>query len=58
MESMKYEEEIMKDEGIEEGVRDLRDRTKGLALRVVKLYSDLPKSTEAQVIARVAYHPG
>jgi len=58
MESMKYEEESMKDEGIEAGVRDLRDRTKGLALRVVKLYSDLPKSTEAQVIGKQVLRSG
>jgi len=31
---------------------DLRTRTKSLALRVIKMYSKLPKSTEAQVIGR------
>ena len=30
----------------------LRDRTKNFALRVVKLYSALPKSVEAQVMGK------
>ena len=32
--------------------RDLRKRTKLLALRIIKLYASLPKSTEAQVIGK------
>ena len=38
--------EMQKDE------RDLRDRTKDLALRVVKMFSSLPKTTEAQVLGK------
>ena len=41
----------MKDEGV--GRReDLKTRTKGFALRVIRLYGALPKRTEAQVIGR------
>jgi hypothetical protein len=29
---------------------DLRDRTMDFALRVVRMFSELPKSTEAQVL--------
>ncbi len=38
--------------GHESGNRgsNLRDRTKAFAVRVVRLYSSLPKTTEAQVI--------
>ena len=32
--------------------RDLRIRTKAYALRVIRLYGSLPKTTEAQVIGR------
>jgi len=31
---------------------DLRIRTKGFALRIIRLYSALPKTTEAQVIGK------
>jgi len=31
---------------------DLRTRTKAFALRIIRLYSALPKTTEAQVIGR------
>ncbi len=31
---------------------DLRKRTKHFALRIIKLYSALPKTTEAQVIGK------
>lgn len=37
---------------VEEGERDLRERTKEFALRVVKMYSDLAKTTEAQVLGK------
>ena len=30
----------------------LKDRTKALALQIIKLYQDLPKTTEAQVIGK------
>lgn len=56
---MKYEEgetEVLKVE--EEVVRDLRERTKDFALRVVKMYSALPKSIEAQVIGKQVLRSG
>jgi|LakMenEpi03Aug12_release.lakeMendotaPanAssembly.Ray.scaffolds.fasta_scaffold14540_6 four helix bundle protein len=37
---------------------DLRLRTKAFALRVIRLYSALPKSTEAQVIGRQLLRSG
>ncbi len=43
----------MKDEPI-----DLKIRTKQFALRVIKLYSSLPKSTEAQVIGKQVLRSG
>jgi hypothetical protein len=33
-----------------ESQKDLRDRTKAFALRVVRMFSALPKTTEAQVL--------
>jgi len=42
----------------EEPVRDLRERTKGFAIRIVKMYSALPKSTEAQVIGKQILRSG
>lgn len=44
---MKDEVRMQKDE-----VVDLRVRTKKFALRVIRMYSALPKSTEAQVIGK------
>jgi len=38
--------------------RDLRERTTEFALRVVRLYSALPKSIEAQVIGKQALRSG
>ena len=37
---------------------DLRERTKSFALRVIRLYSALPKSTEAQVIGKQLLRSG
>jgi four helix bundle protein len=37
---------------------DLRDRTKTFALRIVKLYAALPKSTEAQVLGKQVLRSG
>jgi four helix bundle protein len=34
------------------GQNDLRDRTKQFALRMIKMYSALPKTTEAQVLGK------
>jgi four helix bundle protein len=38
--------------------RDLRKRTKAFALRVIKVYSSLPKTTEAQVIGKQMLRSG
>jgi hypothetical protein len=32
--------------------KDLRDRTKAFALRIVRMFSVLPKTTEAQVLGK------
>jgi four helix bundle protein len=37
---------------------DLRDRTKSFALRVIRLYTALPRSTEAQVIGKQVLRSG
>lgn len=39
-------------------VADLRIRTKKFALRIIRLYSSLPKQTEAQVIGRQIIRSG
>lgn len=52
----------MNDEGTEEvrdeRVRDLRERTKAFALRVIRMFAVLPKSTEAQVLGRQVLRSG
>ena len=50
---MKDEGRIMKDES-----RDLRDRTKEFALRVIHMYSALPKSAEAQILGKQVLRSG
>jgi len=42
----------------DEKVQDLRTRTKGFALRIIRLYTSLPKTTEAQVIGRQMLRSG
>ena len=49
------EEETLR---VEEGVRDLRERTKDFALRIVRIYSTLPKTTEAQVMGKQVLRSG
>lgn len=39
-------------------MEDLRKRTKSFALRIVKMYSALPKSTEAQVLGKQVLRSG
>ena len=39
-------------------MRDLKTRTKSFALRVIRLYSALPKTTEAQVIGKQLLRSG
>src|SRR5262249_19215401 len=41
-----------------EGLMDLKERTKQFALRVIRMYSALPKSIEAQVIGRQVLRSG
>lgn len=43
---------------VEEGERDLRDRTKVFALRIVKMFAALPKSPEAQVLGKQVLRSG
>jgi four helix bundle protein len=37
---------------------DLRHRTKAFSLRIIRLYTALPKSTEAQVLGRQVLRSG
>ena len=46
----------MRDESA--GRQDMRKRTGGFALRIVKLYAALPKTTEAQVIGKQLLRSG
>jgi len=49
----------MKEEGRKVGKEnDLRGRTKAFALRIVKMYSALPKTTEAQVLGKQVLRSG
>lgn len=38
--------------------RDLRERTKNFALRIVKMFCSLPKTTESQVLGKQALRSG
>jgi four helix bundle protein len=38
--------------------KDLRDRTKAFALQIVWMFSELPKTTEAQVLGKQALRSG
>jgi four helix bundle protein len=49
---------MVKDEGESRGPRDLQIRTKEFALRVIRMYSALPKSTEAQVLGKQVLRSG
>ena len=40
------------------GPEDLKTRTKAFALRIIELYSSLPKSTEAQVLGKQVLRSG
>ena len=49
----------MKDENMEESMPlDLKVRTKQFALRIIRLYTSLPKTTEAQVIGKQVLRSG
>ena len=41
-----------------EGNRDLRERTKQFALRIIKLYCALPKTPEAQILGKQVLRSG
>ena len=43
---------------VEEEGRDLRERTKEFALRIVRMFSALPKTTEAQVLGKQVLRSG
>ena len=38
--------------------RDLKERTKAFALRIIRLYASLPKTTEAQVLGKQVLRSG
>ena len=38
--------------------RDLKERTKAFALRIIRLYASLPKTTEAQVLGKQMLRSG
>jgi four helix bundle protein len=42
----------------DEQMKDLRVRTKNFALRIIRLYGSLPKSTEAQVLGKQVLRSG
>jgi len=50
--------ERSKEEAVTEKERDLRARTKAFALRIIRLYSSLPKTTEAQVMGKQVLRSG
>ena len=43
---------------VEEDQRDLRERTKEFALRIIRMYSALPRTTEAQVLGKQILRSG
>jgi four helix bundle protein len=49
---------MMNEKDAEEAGRDLQVRTKAFALRVVRLYCALPKTTEAQVLGKQVLRSG
>ena len=48
----------MKDDGRAGAPRDLRERTKAFALRIIRMYAALPKATAAQVLGRQVLRSG
>jgi four helix bundle protein len=49
---------MMNDEEKKQEPKDLQIRTKEFALRVIRMYSSLPKSTEAQVLGKQVLRSG
>lgn len=48
----------MSEEGQSAGEKDLKVRTKAFALRIIRLYGSLPKTTVAQVIGKQVLRSG
>ncbi len=48
----------MNDEKTDKASRDLRERTTAFALRIIRMYSALPKTTEAQVLGKQVLRSG
>jgi len=55
---MNYEVAETESRTAEEGVVDLRERTTAFALRIVKMFTALPKSAEAQVLGKHVLRSG
>jgi four helix bundle protein len=55
---MNVEYRMMKGASMTHDATDLRARTKKFALRIIKLYQNLPKSGEAQVIGKQVLRSG
>jgi four helix bundle protein len=55
---MKYETTEERALLVEEAGEDLRERTKRFALQIIRLYSALPKKTEAMVIGKQVLRSG
>lgn len=49
---------VIEEGGSKKEVIDLRERTKAIALRIVRMYSHLPKTTAAQVLGRQVLRSG
>ena len=55
---MNYEVREFEAMCVEEGSPDLRERTKVFALRIIKLFASLPKTTVAQVLGKQVLRSG
>ena len=55
---MSYEEGEESSSLVEEERRDLRERTKEFALRMIRMFGGLPKTTEAQVVGKQVLRSG
>ena len=50
--------QLKKESEMTEKERDLRARTKAFALRIIRLYSSLPETTEAQIMGKQVLRSG
>ena len=55
---MSYEVGVGEAWMVEEDRRDLRERTKAFALRIIRVFSGLPKTTEAHVLGKQVLRSG